>query len=117
MLAMGVLSPPPQSACEAARPGGKAWKSNTFNSRHTYDFLADEDFKPITEQVTRHVAEYAKAFNTTYPYQCASAWFNVAHQHAYQEFHIHPTACLARSTMPHAPRVPGMWSLKKTRST
>jgi uncharacterized protein (TIGR02466 family) len=73
-------------------PGGKAWKSNTFNSRHTYDFLADEDFKPITEQVSRHVAEYAKAFNSTYPYQCASAWFNVAHEHAYQEFHIHPNS-------------------------
>lgn len=77
---------------EKVESGGKGWKCNTYNSRGTYDLSLDSDFDHLLAEVTKHVNEFAKSFNSAHFYQCSSAWFNVGKEHSYQEYHVHPNS-------------------------
>lgn len=78
--------------CERLGISGADWNCDTYSTMSSdYDLLKDENFYVVLAEVLPRVSSFAEEFNVrTDDIRCTSAWINLAHPGAFQEYHIHP---------------------------
>lgn len=71
-------------------PGTNMWECDTYGSFNTYDLRVEPLFKNLLDTVADHVTEFSHSFGIdTYKASCNGAWFNIAENGNFQEFHMH----------------------------
>jgi uncharacterized protein (TIGR02466 family) len=76
---------------KSKNPSNNTWYSDTYNSLRVIDLNKIEYFKPLVECCKNHVIKFSKEYGVvTENLICNDAWFNIAHNGEYQEFHYHP---------------------------
>jgi uncharacterized protein (TIGR02466 family) len=71
-------------------PGTNMWECDTYGSFNTYDLRVEPLFKNLLDTVADHVTEFSHSFGIdTHKASCNGAWFNIAENGNFQEFHMH----------------------------